>query len=164
MAPNEDLTRDIGRASAGPKVGAFFDADRTLLAGYSATAFLRDGLSSGRFTLGKLLQSTGAALRFGARQTSFPTLIEETSTESAGLTEGVLAEIGERVFEQRLMKEIYPESRALVEAHKRRGHTVAIVSAATHFQIDALARELGIEHALRGSSMILRSENRRSHI
>ena len=30
----------------------------------------------------------------------------------------------------------------------RRGHSVAIVSSATHFQIDALARELEIEHVL----------------
>jgi putative phosphoserine phosphatase/1-acylglycerol-3-phosphate O-acyltransferase len=56
--------------------------------------------------------------------------------------------VGERVFNQRLVTDIYPESRALVEAHQRMGHTVAIISSATHFQIDALARELGIENVL----------------
>ena len=76
----------------------------------------------------------------------------EQATAAAGgeeqpWTQEELDEVGERVFSQRLVTDIYPESRALVEAHQRRGHTVAIVSSATHFQIDALARELGIEEA-----------------
>ena len=43
---------------------------------------------------------------------------------------------------------VYPESRALVHAHRRRGHTVAVVSSATRYQIEPLARDLGIEHVL----------------
>jgi len=148
MGPNAELTRGIDRAPTGPKIGAFFDVDRTLLAGYSAMAFFRDRLSSRSLSLADVLQSTRAALRFGMRQTSFPTLIEQTSSDFEGLCADELAEIGERVFQQRLVGEIFPESRALVRAHKRRGHTVAIVSSATHFQVDALARELGIEHVL----------------
>ncbi len=146
--PNAALTRGIERTPADPKIGAFFDVDRTLLAGYSAAAFFQDGFSSRSLSLGNLVQSTRAAVRFGMRQTSFPTLIEETAFNFEGLSAEELAEIGERVFEQRLITEIFPESRALVEAHQRRGHTVAIVSSATHFQVDALARELGIEHVM----------------
>jgi hypothetical protein len=32
---------DVGRAPEGPGVGAFFDVDGTLIAGYSAAAFYR---------------------------------------------------------------------------------------------------------------------------
>ena len=148
MKARMEVTRDIGRSPTGPKIGAFFDVDRTLVAGFSALAFFRDKLSSGNLSPGDLLQSTRAAARFGLRQTSFPTLIEESSSDLKGLSEEELAEVGERVFLQRLATEIYPESRALVKAHQRRGHTVVIVSSATHFQVDALARELGIEHVL----------------
>ena len=39
-------------------------------------------------------------------------------------------------------------SRALVRAHQEMGHTVAIVSSATRYQADPLARDMGIEHVL----------------
>src|SRR5439155_240791 len=47
-----------------------------------------------------------------------------------------------------LTRAIYPESRALVQAHRRRGHTLAIVSSATRYQIEPIARELGIPNVL----------------
>ena len=43
-----ELTREIRESPPGPKVGAFFDVDRTLLAGFSAVAFVREQLLSGR--------------------------------------------------------------------------------------------------------------------
>ena len=35
-----------------------------------------------------------------------------------------------------------------MRAHRRRGHTIAVVSSATRYQIEPLARDLGIEHVL----------------
>ena len=148
MASRRELTRAIARGPSGPKIGAFFDVDRTLLAGFSVTAFLRDKMASEGIGLSKTVASIGGAVRFGLRQTSFPAFVEESSGDLVGSTEEELNEVGERVFHQRLVTDIYPESRALVEAHQRMGHTVAIISSATHFQVDALARELEIEHVL----------------
>ena len=54
-------------------------------------------------------------------------------------------ELGERLFEEELATLIYPESRALGETHLELGHTVAIISSATRYQIDPLARDLGVE-------------------
>jgi len=148
MASRKELTRAIDRGPDGPKIGAFFDVDRTLLAGFSAAAFMRDKMASEGIDLIKTMTSIGGAIRFGLNQTSFPAFVEESSGDLVGFTEKELNEVGERVFNQRLATDIYPESRALVEAHQRKGHTVAIISSATHFQIDALARELEIEHVL----------------
>lgn len=148
MPTRKELTREIDQAPSGPKIAAFFDVDRTLLAGFSASAFLKDKISNEGLSIGAVARAAVSTLRFGAKQTSFPTFLEETSTNLIGLSETELLEQGERVFAEHLITDIYPESRALVEAHQRRGHTVAIVSSATHFQIDALAKELGIEHVL----------------
>lgn len=148
MASRRELTREIDRGPAGPKIAAFFDVDRTLLAGFSATAFMKDKLASEGFDFAGSFKGLASALRFATSQTSFPRFIEESSGDLVGKSEEELAEIGERVFSKRIATEIYPEARSLVEAHQRRGHTVAIVSSATHFQVDALARELGIEHVL----------------
>jgi putative phosphoserine phosphatase/1-acylglycerol-3-phosphate O-acyltransferase len=65
-----------------------------------------------------------------------------------GTAEQELVKTGERLFDSELAALVYPESRALVTAHLRRGHTVAIVSAATRYQVEPLARDLGIEHVL----------------
>ena len=148
MPSRRELTQEIDRSPNGPKTGAFFDVDRTLIAGFSAAGFMKDKFANEGFSLGSTARALGSTFRFGARQTSFPSFIEETSTDMIGLTEQELLEQGERVFSKHLVTDIYPESRALVEAHQQQGHTVAIVSSATHFQIDALARELGIEHVL----------------
>jgi putative phosphoserine phosphatase/1-acylglycerol-3-phosphate O-acyltransferase len=59
-----------------------------------------------------------------------------------------MEEIGLEVFDKHLATKIYPESRALVHAHQEMGHTVAIVSSATRYQADPLARDMNIEHVL----------------
>ena len=148
MASRKELTQEVDRSPTGAKVAAFFDVDRTLLAGFSAVGFLKDRFANDGFSLANMIEAARGTLRFGMNQTSFPSFLEETSTNLIGMTEQELLEEGERVFAQQLVTDIYPESRALVEAHQKQGHTVAIVSSATHFQIDALARELGIEHVL----------------
>lgn len=148
MPTRKELTAEIDRSPSGPKTAAFFDVDRTLIAGFSAMAFMKDKFANDGLSLGSSARALGSTVRFGLKQTSFPSFIEETSLNLVGLTERELLEQGERVFAQHLVADIYPESRALVEAHQRRGHSVAIVSSATHFQIDALAKELGIEHVL----------------
>ena len=60
----------------------------------------------------------------------------------------VLLEIGDEVFAKHLATQIYPESRALVEAHQAMGHTVAIVSSATRYQAEPLAKDMNIPHVL----------------
>ncbi|MBW2499838.1 MAG: HAD-IB family hydrolase [Deltaproteobacteria bacterium] len=148
MPSRKELTREIDRSPSDPKIAAFFDVDRTLLAGFSAMAFMKDRFAEDGLSLGEMAKAVAGTFRFGMKRTSFPSFLEETSTDLVGLTRQELQERGERVFARHLITDIYPESRALVEAHQRRGHTVAIVSSATHFQIDALAEELGIEHVL----------------
>ncbi len=148
MASRKELTREIDRAPSGPKIGAFFDVDRTLLAGFSAAAFMRDKMASEGISLSNTLSGAASAISFGLNRTSFPSFLEATSGDLVGLTKTELSKVGERVFAQRLLTDIYPESRALVEAHQRRGHTLAIISSATHFQVDSVANELGIEHVM----------------
>ena len=79
---------------------AFFDVDRTLLAGFSAMAFLKDRFSNEGISLDSVVQATAGTLRFGMKRTSFPSFLEETSTNLIGRSERELLEDGERVFAQ----------------------------------------------------------------
>ena len=123
--------QEIDRAPSGPKIAAFFDVDRTLLAGFSAVGFLKDRFASGGFSLGDVAQAAAGTLRFGAKQTSFPSFLEETSTNLVGLTEAELREQGERVFAKHLVTDIYPSRERpiegvtadlVIEAARRSGH------------------------------------------
>jgi putative phosphoserine phosphatase/1-acylglycerol-3-phosphate O-acyltransferase len=148
MTVHDQLTREIRGGPSGPKVGAFFDLDQTLLAGFSATAFFQRRLLSGRMGPRELFDSMLGALSFGLGRTGFSGFVSAFTAAYRGMSERVLEELGEEVFESDLAAQIYPESRALVRAHQDAGHTLAVVSSATRYQVDPFARDLGIPHVL----------------
>jgi putative phosphoserine phosphatase/1-acylglycerol-3-phosphate O-acyltransferase len=148
MGVHAALTREIDEGPAGPGIAAFFDLDRTLVAGYSAGAFVLDDLARGHMSMGSLLHTLTAATRFQLGQIGFSGFMTRTVARLRGRREDEFESTAEEIFRARLASEIYPESRALVAAHLRRGHTVAIVSSATRYQIDPLARDIGIPHVL----------------
>jgi putative phosphoserine phosphatase/1-acylglycerol-3-phosphate O-acyltransferase len=148
MPLHDRLTEDIRNGPSGPKVAALFDLDQTLLAGFSVTAFLRERFVSGRMAPQEMSSSFLGGLSYALGRTGFSGLMAASTAAYRGTAEHILEELGEEAFEKHLATQIYPESRALVEAHRDMGHTIAIVSSATRYQADPLARDLGIEHVL----------------
>ena len=141
-----EITREVEEGPEGSHVGAFFDLDRTLVAGFSVFTFLLDGLLSGRVGPSGVAQFMRAALAFQLGQTGFSAFVSETLTLLGGASEAEFEAIAERVFAERLSGDVFPEARALVRAHQRKGHTLAIVSSATRYQAEPLAHDLGIPH------------------
>jgi putative phosphoserine phosphatase/1-acylglycerol-3-phosphate O-acyltransferase len=88
------------------------------------------------------------AARFRLGHVGFSGLIAGTIGPLVGRLESEYIEEAERIFVEHLAGEIYPESRALVRAHARKGHALAIVSSATRYQVEPLARELEIPTVL----------------
>jgi putative phosphoserine phosphatase/1-acylglycerol-3-phosphate O-acyltransferase len=142
------LVQEIREGPGGSKIGAFFDVDRTLLAGFSAVAFLRERVVSGRMSARELAQSLLGSVGYALGRTGFSGLVAAHAAAYRGLAESALQELGEEVFEKYLATAIYPESRAILRAHQERGHTVAIVSSATPYQVEPLARDLGVKDVL----------------
>jgi putative phosphoserine phosphatase/1-acylglycerol-3-phosphate O-acyltransferase len=148
VAGSGDITRDIEEGPAGPGIGAFFDLDRTLIAGFSVFPLMIDGIVSGRFGPAGLALATMAGLRFQLGGLGFSGFLTEAAALLKGEAEATMHELGERLYTEKLAPAVYPEARAIVRAHRRRGHTLAVVSSATRYQIEPLARDLGIEHVL----------------
>jgi putative phosphoserine phosphatase/1-acylglycerol-3-phosphate O-acyltransferase len=148
--PTRDATplREIHDAPAGAKIAAFFDVDRTLIAGFSAAAFVREQLLSGRVGPSELAEMTLGALGYALGRRGFSGFVTSATASYRGMAESALEEIGERIFAKQLARLVYPEARALVRAHRERGHVVAIVSSALRYQVEPLARDLDIEHVL----------------
>ncbi len=144
----EDLIQDIYDSGEGPEIAAFFDFDRTLIAGFSAKSFLQEQLTSGKMSPRDLLGQVSAIVKYSRGKLNFSGFMAETASQVRGQAEYVFEEFGEEVYRKKVAGAIYPEARALLDAHMEMGHTIAIVSSATKYQIEPAARELGIEYIL----------------
>ncbi len=148
MVSHKDLITEIEDSPDGPEVAAFFDFDGTLIAGFSVTKFMQERITSGRISPRETFEQFAAAVNFGIGRTGFSALMASTAQFMKGLSEDSFREFGEDVYEKHLASAVYPEARAIVEAHQKKGHTVAIVSSATRYQVEPAARELGIDDIL----------------
>ena len=148
MPPNQRIVAEILKQPDGPEIGAFFDFDGTIISGYSASAFLREQVRRGRLSPTQLIELLTAAASFGLGNLGFSGLVVAASQFLRGIREESYTNFGEELFQSHIARLIYPESRALVQAHLKKGHTVAIISSATPYQVKPAARELGIQHVL----------------
>jgi putative phosphoserine phosphatase/1-acylglycerol-3-phosphate O-acyltransferase len=84
--------------------------------------------------------------QFGMGNMGFSAMMTIASQYLRGISEEDYLEFAEKLYTKHIAKLIYPETRALIEAHLKKGHTVALVTAATPYQVMPAARDLGIEH------------------
>jgi putative phosphoserine phosphatase/1-acylglycerol-3-phosphate O-acyltransferase len=139
---------EVDASPEGTGVGAFFDLDGTLVAGFTAAAHTMDRLRRREVGLTEFLSILQLAVEFRLGRREFENLIEAGARTTKGRLAEDVAEMGERVFQQSVADLIYPEMRELVRAHQRRGHTVVLSSSALAMQVAPVASYLGIKHVL----------------
>lgn len=139
---------EIMASTAGAKIGAFFDLDGTLVAGFTAVILTQERLLRRDMGVGELLGMVQAGLSHTLGRIEFEALIGKAAAALTGRLLDDLDEIGERMFVQRIESRIYPEMRELVRAHMARGHTVVLSSSALTIQVNPVARFLGIPNTL----------------
>ncbi|MDH6246871.1 HAD-IB family hydrolase [Mycobacterium sp. OTB74] len=132
----------------GPQIGAFFDMDGTLVAGFTGVIMTSDRLRRGQMSVGEFIGMVQAGLNHQLGRSEFEDLIGSGARMLRGNSLSDLDELGERLFNQHIQKRIYPEMRELVRAHMSRGHTVVLSSSALTVQVEPVARFLGIENVL----------------
>lgn len=141
----ESIVAEILASEPGPHIGAFFDLDKTLIKSFSAKDFFKTRMLSGKVTSKELVAQFAGALAYATGNANFASMAAIGAKGVKGVKEQVFIDVGEEVYQKHLAEAIYPESRALVAAHLAMGHTVAIISAATPYQVDPIARDLGID-------------------
>nr|WP_321227993.1 HAD-IB family hydrolase [uncultured Psychroserpens sp.] len=129
----------------GPHITAFFDMDKTLINDFSAKKFMTTRLFSGKTTAKEYLTQFATALIFASGNRDFEVLTKIAALGVKGIDESAFTELGVHVFEEYLEETIYQESRDLIEKHLEKGHKVVIISAATTYQIEPIAKALGIK-------------------
>ena len=143
-----DVTQEIDDRPEGPGTIAFFDLDGTLIFGFSIVSMFWQRALSGKVAPVDAARQLFSLVTHGINGSEYTRIIEEIAEKLDGTPEAELQELGETVFDRYLAGAIYPESRALVRAHLARGHTIAIVTSATRYQADGVARELEIPHVI----------------
>ena len=79
MTRHASLTGAIDKGPSGPRIGAFFDLDRTLIAGFSAGAFVRELVRLGKIDAVAMAQGAAAATRFQLGGVGFSGFVAETA-------------------------------------------------------------------------------------
>ncbi len=147
-SPLESLLQAIEEAPEGPRICAIFDFDGTIISGYSAISFLREQLRRGDLSVKDFLELASAMTNFGLGNLGFSGMMAITTQFLRGIEEQTYIELGEELFRKQIARLVYPESRELIKAHQAKGHTVAIISSATPYQVEPAAADLGIENVL----------------
>jgi HAD superfamily hydrolase (TIGR01490 family) len=139
------MSEYVRLASPGPSA-AFFDLDRTLIAGSSAFALALAARAAGMIPTNELLRDSFNALTFKVRGASDETT-DGVRDRALGFVKGRhredLAALNERVLPV-LLGKLRPEARRLLDLHRHAGRSTFIVSAAPQEIVGPLAESLGM--------------------
>ena len=127
-------------------VGAFFDMDKTIISENSGSIYMKGRYERGEIDTWQLLKGLGAYLQYKVGVLDILSWTKSMMEEFRGRSEAELREEARELFEESVLPVVYPEAVACIRHHQEQGHEVCIVSGATEFIVEPLARHLGIRH------------------
>ena len=144
-APLVSRARRPRRASAR---GAFFDVDKTILSQNSGTLFVKYLYEQGRATRMDLMKGLASYIQYKVNILNIDKFTKQTVETLKGQSEAEMVAFCEKWFEEVVRNYIYPEARELIRHHRDEGFTVALVTGATRYVAEPLARNLDIGHVI----------------
>lgn len=139
---------EVDHGRSGPEVAAFFDLDGTLVAGFTAAAFIQHRLRQGELDANVVTETLRLGLEGILGRIHFEEFLELSLGALAGRPAADLEALGQELFEREIRARLHAPIVELVFAHRDHGHQVVLASSATSFQVEPVARVLGIEHVL----------------
>jgi HAD superfamily hydrolase (TIGR01490 family) len=140
-----------------PRAAAFFDLDRTLMAGSSGIFFARAAYETGMISRGRLARDVYENLRFRLRG-STDERADDVRRRVGAMIAGVRVRDLERLSPRVLagvLPRLYPEMLARAYAHQDAGVPVYILTAASQEMADLLAHVLAFDGGLGSRSEIV---------
>ena len=129
-----------------PRVGAFFDMDKTIISENSGSVYMKHRYEEGEIDALALLKGLGAYLQYKMGILDLVAWTKSMMMDFQGRSAAALAEEAENLFEERILPTIYAEAVERIRHHQAEGHEVCIVSGATRFVVEPLAKYLGVRH------------------
>jgi len=146
--PHAHALSEIEHGKPGPEVGAFFDLDGTLVAGFTAAAYLQHRLRRGELDASVVSETIRLGLDGLLGRIGFEEFLELSLGTLAGRSAADLTTLGDALYEREIRPRLQLPIVELVAAHQIRGHRVVLASSATSFQVLPVADALGIEDVL----------------
>src|SRR6201993_2214760 len=112
-----DSVAEVQASPPGPEIGAFFDLDGTLVAGFTGVILTQDRFRSREIGIGEFLGVVQSALNHQLGRANFEDLVHKGASMLRGRSLSDLDEIGERLFVKKVASRVYPEMREIVRAH-----------------------------------------------
>ncbi|MCP4038082.1 MAG: HAD family hydrolase [bacterium] len=131
-----------------PRVGAFFDMDKTILSENSGSIYMREAWGRGELQAWDLAKGVGAYLQYKLGTLDLSTWTADMLRGFEGQLESAMFERGHVLFERYMAAKIYPEAARLIASHLDDGHLVAIVTGSIRYVVEPLARSLDVPHFL----------------
>jgi HAD superfamily hydrolase (TIGR01490 family) len=126
---------------------AFFDLDRTLISGSSAFVFGVAAWRAGLVSNAQFASDAWAAISFKLRGDTGGDTSSKVRDRILGAVKGVaqqdLIALNETIV-PKLLQQVRPESKKLIELHRRAGRATYIVSASPRELVEPLAQALGM--------------------
>lgn len=142
-APEQSAYRRM--VSGGPSA-AFFDLDRTLIAGSSAFIMARTARKAGLVPTRQFVRDAASAIAFklfGSDDETTEAVRDRILGAVRGMRQDDLMALNAEVL-PKLLAKIRPEARRLLDLHRHAGRNTYIVSAAPEEIVESLARSLGM--------------------
>jgi HAD superfamily hydrolase (TIGR01490 family) len=137
--------REQGRRRA-TRVGAFFDMDKTIISENSGSVYMKYLYERGEIDTWELVKGLGAYLQYKLGVLDILSWTKTMIRDFRGRSEAELVAEAEDLFEESILPLVYPRARQCIREHQEAGHEVCIVSGATRFVVEPLARHLGVRH------------------
>jgi len=140
-----------------PRAAAFFDLDKTLMAGSSGVFFARAAYETGMISRGRLARDVYENLRFrlrGSTDQRADDVRRRVGAMIAGVRVRDLARLSPRVLAG-VLPRLYPEMLARAYAHQDAGVPAYILTAASQEMADLLAHVLAFDGGLGSRSEIV---------
>lgn len=157
-AARPGLLRDVGagptateerqRVPSGAAVAAFFDVDLTLLqvsSGSQWVAYLR---RRGEVGLSMMLKAAFWTLQYKLAFLDMETVGRRLVADIEGDTEEDMLQKCEAFLAKDILPHVAPAGRRAVDWHRQQAHVPVLLTSATQYVAEPLARELGIRHVL----------------
>jgi HAD superfamily hydrolase (TIGR01490 family) len=127
---------------------AFFDMDRTLIRVNSGSLYIKWLRARGEISRLRMLQAMAWIAQYKLSVLDMETVTAKVTLTIAGERESEMIDKCMEFFRQHVEHAVAPKGLEALDAHRRDGHVVAILSSSTPYVTEPLARHLGIEHVL----------------